>query len=307
MIASCLAALVSASAILAAPPIRRARPPRFSKAINDAFFPDAFQALVGPRPESTDRAALATAPAARQPEPPSSIRGTPTWSKLVSAEVVEDEIKSQQRKLSASVENATAFKAGGYRDARASLTLLATLFAIDAQFDDKMRWQDVAAAMRDATARAGLNCKVGTDASYREARRVADDVESLIRGGSAAAVEANAEIGWEKVADRALLMKRLEDAQQHGLAPWTASAGEFSRHADKLAHEAQLVAALAEVIQGRGYELADDETYREYARSMQAQALAVREAVEQKNHAAARQAAGEVSKACAACHEGYRN
>jgi hypothetical protein len=221
--------------------------------------------------------------------------------------VIEDEIKTQQRKLSASVESATAFKGGTYRDARSTLALLATLFAVDAQFDEKMRWQPLAATMRDSTARAGFNCKVATDASYREARKVAEDLENLVRGGSAPASETTAEAGWEKIADRSQLMKRLEESQQQALAPWTASAGEFARHAVNLAHEAQLVAALAEVIQQPGYELADDETYREYAQAMQAQALAVREAVEQKNYAAARQAAGEVSKACAACHEGYRN
>jgi cytochrome c556 len=33
----------------------------------------------------------------------------------------------------------------------------------------------------------------------------------------------------------------------------------------------------------------------------------VRDAVERRDQAAARKAVGEVSKACAACHEGYRN
>ncbi len=49
------------------------------------------------------------------------------------------------------------------------------------------------------------------------------------------------------------------------------------------------------------------ETYREYARAMQAQALSVREAVEQKNFDQARKAVGEIGKACASCHEGFRS
>lgn len=295
-----------AVAAMASPPAKRARPPRFPKAIEDAFFPDAREKLVGSRPQASKR----PVDSATSVPPPVRVDRKPddrVWSRLITAEVIEDEIKAQQRKLSASVESATSFKGGTYRDARLSLALLATLFALDAQFDEKMRWQTIAAMMRDATAHAGFNCKVATDASYREVRKVAEDLENLIRGGSALASEAAAEAGWDKIADRSQLMKRLEQSQQQALAPWTASAGEFSKHAERLTHEAQLVAALADVIQQPGYELSDDETYREYAQTMQAQALAIRDAVEQKNYTAARQAAGEVSKACAACHEGYRN
>jgi cytochrome c556 len=40
---------------------------------------------------------------------------------------------------------------------------------------------------------------------------------------------------------------------------------------------------------------------------MRTAAVAVREAVEQKNYDAARTAVGQISKACSNCHEGFRN
>jgi hypothetical protein len=220
---------------------------------------------------------------------------------------VEDEIKSQQLKLGETVQTASKFKGGDYQRARMHFSMLATMFAIDAQYDGTLRWQREASGLRDLMARAGFNCKVGTDASYKEAKTRWEDLQSLVRGASTQSSSAQAETSWSKVADRAPLMKRLEQAQQQGLTPWTANAGEFSRRADNLSHEAQLIAAIAEVIMREGYEFADDETYRGFAQAMQAQALAVRDAVEHKNHEQARKAVGEISKACSNCHEGFRN
>jgi cytochrome c556 len=102
-------------------------------------------------------------------------------------------------------------------------------------------------------------------------------------------------------------MKRLERAHEQGIAPLTADARQFERQAETLAHEAQMIAAIAEVISREGYEYADDETYLEYAKAMKTQALSVRDAAKAKNYEQARQAAGQLSKACSNCHEDYRS
>ena len=288
----------------AAPP-RRARPPKFSKHITEVFFLDARDTLVGPRPDNV--ASGAPAPPAEPVARPAEGGKGFAWSKWIAAEVVEDEIKAQQIHLAEAVQNATQFKAGDYQQARQHFSVLATLFAIDAQYDQKMRWQRESAGMRDLLARAGFQCKVGTDASYREAQSRSEDLQNLVRGNVPLLPAAAPDANWDQVADRSPLMNRLEQAQQQALRPWTANAGEFSRHADKLTHEAQLIAALAEVIGRDGYEFSDDDTYRQYAREMQAQAQAVCEAVEQKNYEQARRAVVGIGKACAHCHEGFRN
>jgi cytochrome c556 len=288
---------------------KRARPPKFSQGVTDAFFSDARQKLVGSRPDRPSgpalgpRAESADGPAARPIDAKSANDG---WSKLISAEVVEDEIKSQQLKLAEVVKSSTRFKAGDYQRARLHLSVLAVMFGIAADFGEKMRWQREAPAMRDKLARAGSNCKVATDASYKEAKTRAEELENLVRGSSTPSGNPPPEASWATLADRPQLMKRLEQAQQAGLAPGTANAREFSRSASKLSHEAQLIAALAEVIQREGYEFADDEAYTEHARAMQAQALSVRDAAEQKDYDQARRAVGELGKACTNCHEGFR-
>ncbi|HEX3725571.1 MAG TPA: hypothetical protein VHV08_04985, partial [Pirellulales bacterium] len=229
------------------------------------------------------------------------------WSKLISAETLEDEIKAQQIKLAASVQNSAKFTGGEYRRARLHLGLLATLFAIDAEYDQPMRWQREAPGMRELAARAGFNCKVGTDASFRDAKHVSEELQTLVRGGSVELPASERSANWPSIVDRPLLMKRLEQSQQQTLLPYTANSGEFTRHASAIEHEAELVAALAEAIQAEGYESADDETYREYAASMQQHALTVRAASQRQNYEETRQAVGETGKACASCHEGFRS
>ena len=297
-----------ASAVWAVPPVKRARPPKFSKSISDVFFPNANSKLVGSRPDKpADVSGLAIENPAKNPMKTRAAEGTGGWSKLITAEVIEDEIKSQQIELAKTVANLSKFKGGDYQRAGVHLNVLAALFAIDAQYDGKVRWQQEAANMRDMLARAGANCKVGTDASYHEAKLRSEDLQNLVRGASLSLSESSSEVNWSKVADRASLMKRLEQAYDQGVVPGTASAGEFSRRGERLSHETQLISAIAEIIQRDGYEFAEDETYREFAQQMRTQALAARDAIAEKNQERARAAAGEIGKACGNCHEGYRN
>jgi hypothetical protein len=230
-----------------------------------------------------------------------------TWSDLITAEAVEDEIKSRQTQLAVAVENATRFKSGQYQQAQVELGVLATMLAIVAQFDGEIRWKNEAAGLRDLIARAALHCKTANDATYQEASARAQDLQSLIRGGVLSIEKADSQVEWSRVADRNLLMKRLDQAEQNSLGPDLANAQTFARSADKLLHEAQIVAALAQVIAQPGYEFADDETYVEYAQQMREKSLSLRSAVQEGNYEAARRAAGELRQSCTDCHEGYRS
>ncbi len=292
----------------AAPPRKRARPPKFPKSIQDVFFSDAREKLEGPRPEISDGRPLtvaSTSPGAAN----SSGEVTPggSWSKFITAEAVEDEVKAQQLKLAQTVQNATRFKGGEYQQARTRLSMLAAMLAIVAEFDGPIRWKQEAASLRDLVGRAGLNCKVASDASFNEARSRAEDLQTLVRGGSLQLSEPSTILEWPRVADRSALMKRLDQAEQQGITPLVGSERQFEQNADQLLHETQIVAALAEVITRPGYEFADDASYVEFAREMQQQALSLRDATLQGNYEQARQAAGKLGQSCTNCHDGYRS
>lgn len=291
----------------AADPPKRAKPPKWSKDVLDVFFADAREALVGPRPDfSVNREAkIASVPSATSAAAAAG-DGHPGWSQWVAPEVLETEIKRQSPEVTKLVQSASEFKGGGYQDARDHFSMLAVLFAISAEHDQDARWKDSAAGLRDLFGRAGFNAKVGTDGTFREAVARSADLADLIRGGRPDTPTPSSEAGWTTVADRPPLMRRMELAQQKRLSQWIANEGLFGNQTEEISHEAQLLAALAEVITREGYEYADDDTFVEYARELRDAAHDLQKATEQENYAQARDALGRATKACSNCHDGYR-
>ncbi|MCC7086057.1 MAG: cytochrome c [Pirellulales bacterium] len=294
---------------------RAATPTQWEHRVSKVFFPDAFKELKGTRPdyEVGSRNSSATAPTTSGDSgatggTANSADGTFAWSKLVSAVTLQDEIKSHQPLLAADVKSLQVFKGGSYKNARRSFSVLAVAFAIVNEYDKESRWKNQAAAARDLFARAGFNCKTATDQSFNEAKLRWQDLGALLQGETVtppSSVEPKNQ--WGKVANRAPLMIRLELAQQDRLAPWTANAGDFNKSSDAIQHEAELIAAIAEVLTRDGQDDAGDETYVGYAKAMQHAAQQIVEAAKSGNAEAARTAAGVLNKSCNACHADYRS
>ncbi len=294
--------------LLAAPPVNRARPPKFSKSALDVFFPDAHKQLVGPRPAGNQPPPASSSPAsapngATASSPPADRK----WSKLISPEAIEDEIKAQQLRLREAVSSPARFKAGEYQNARVHLGILTALFAIDAEHDERGRWQREAPAVRDALARAASAASVGSNEAFQESQARAQDLEGLIRGNPSAFSPPSQTWDWSKFSERAGLMKRLEQAQQKGLAGVGARGSNLARSADGWSREAQLIAALAEVIGREEQDASEAKSYREHADAMRSGALSLREAIERKNAEQMRMSLMEINKACDACHAGFRD
>ena len=102
-------------------------------------------------------------------------------------------------------------------------------------------------------------------------------------------------------------MRRLEDSFQERIQPWLSSQGEFSKNASDLLHEAELVTALAEVIQRENYEFWDDDDYLDYAKQMGAGAAAIAEGVKSNDYDGAAAGGSAIKKSCSECHESYRS
>jgi cytochrome c556 len=101
-------------------------------------------------------------------------------------------------------------------------------------------------------------------------------------------------------------MERLEIAQQKRLAIWTASDTEFTQNQEKIRREAEIIAAISHVLKQDEMEDAGDEAYEAYCDALKNAAIDLIESVKTENAAAARASVGEMTKACAQCHEDYR-
>jgi cytochrome c556 len=98
-----------------------------------------------------------------------------------------------------------------------------------------------------------------------------------------------------------------QPAQEQALTRWTANPAEFSKNLQRIEHEAQIVAALAEIISREGYEFTDDESYLKFANLLGQQALEVRQAANNQQYDRARSATGRIGQTCINCHEGFRS
>lgn len=284
---------------------KEARPPTWSRDVLDAFFEDAREKLEGSRP---DYGAAAQQEHLAEASPAATDAASDVaWSKLITAGALETEVKRLNQSVAETVTSPSAFKGGGFKGARREFSELAVLFAVTAQYDGEARWKDVAAGLRQIYSRAGFNCKVGTDDSYREADARKQDLADLVRGGRPQVAKGEAGVtDWSKVAGRSPLMQRLEIAHQERLTKWLGDAATFRRNQSDVAHEAQIVALLADVIHRESYEYWDDETFAGYAGELRDAATEVSAAADANNFDEARAAIGRATKACADCHDGYR-
>ncbi len=296
----------SLTTIQAEIPLRGAKPPVWSRDVLDLFFDDARDALQGPRPDYDAFRPATTEDHSNNAASPAKVDTESRWTDLVDADTIEIEIKRLAKLIDSDVTTPGPFKGGGHRKCRQHFSTLAVLFAIVGQYDGEVRWKQPAPAFRDLFARAGYNCKAGTDQSYREATQRKQDLTDLIQGSRPAVPKAERQPDWSQVADRSPLMKRIELAHQGRLTKWVASRDEFSRNRLEIIHEAQLLAVLAEIIRQEGFDDWDDETYSGFALQLSQAARDLSVAVENTNYAGARDAAGRATKACSGCHEDYR-
>lgn len=312
LVALLIVAATMATATLAKekPAPRRAKPPKWTAEDLGVFFDDARQMLVGERPNYG--AGPQVAEQSKRPEESSSTPSQPSdrhgdpWSKLVDADTLETEIKRLASEIAKLVSTPSTFKGGGYKECRRSFSELALLFSVVAKYDGSVRWKDSAPALRDVFARAGRNCKVGTDQTFNESRQRQQDLADLVSGSRPSLPKAGSDDDWAQIADRPPLMERLELAQQERLAQWLATEREFKRNQDAIRHEAQLVALIAATIGHKSYDYADDEEYAHLARELREAATELSTAAEAGNYEQARAAEVRASKSCVECHSMYR-
>lgn len=290
--------------------VKRAKLPQASASNPDSpFFDNAFEKLKGARTIGSgvvaNKNGNSSSPTTGNTSAPNS-GVTFAWSKLISPETIEDEVKSLKLKIDMDVNQPSAFAGRGYQKARGHFSTLAALFGVINEYDQDVRWKKDSSKARDLFARTAGNCKVGSTQAFNDAKARKLELQDLLSGSGLVTQASAPVVSWEKVIDRSPLMKRLEWSHQTKLQPFTASKSEFAGNVDQVLHQAEMVAVLSEILLKEGMEDADDEDYAGYAQRMKKAALEIVDAVKLNNDEAARKAAGEISKACAECHEGYR-
>lgn len=284
---------------------RVARPSFDDKEVRKIFFENLFDGriLVGDRP--SDLSAAAARPDKIKPTDGTSTGTATGWAAIVSGSTIEDEVKRARQALDESVNTPTEFAGRGYKSAQVQFTTLALLFGIASEYDGDVRWKSDAASARDAFARAAANAKAGGNSQvFSEAKSRKQDLQELINGsGFPAKGTAEPKTNWGQTCNRIPLMQRLEATQENRMREWVADKAAFKANKEVLLHEAQLVAAIGEVLGKEGMEDADAEEYKAFCLKLKKAALEVADAVKLDSDEAARKAVANINTTCDQCHE----
>ena len=285
---------------------QRVQPPQWSQDVLDAFFDDAREQLVGTRPLGSDKINRTLVAGPVDDAPGASSNASSAWSALIEADTLTAEVKRISNQLAIALRKSSGFQGGGNLACRRDFGLLSVLFGIIAEFDQEVRWQSNATQLQTRCFQAGLNCKVASAQSYAAANEALSVLQDLVRGQPPEENAADQQADGSLLVDRTQIMLSMELLLKERLSPALANSREFRKRSQAAAEQAQLLAALAEVIQQEGYEYADDDTFLDEARQLRESARKLTDAAREKNYEAARAAAGKVSQSCSRCHEGYR-
>ena len=284
----------------------RVAPPKFDKSqVEEYFLPDVFSKLVGERPNLQKLPQAATGGEGGGDEG-GGVAPVKGWAEAISSEAIENEVKAVKLSLDKNITTPTAFRGNGYKECRREFSVAAMMFGIITEYDGDVRFTENASGLRDALARTGRNLKVSTPQAFQEAKQRRDDLQDTLGGATYQGKQGDPDLTWDQICDRSPLMQRLETASDKKVQPGTSSAAEFKKNKEMLAHEAQMIAAMAMVLTKEGMEDGDYDDYKEFCEQMKKGALDIVTAVKQDNYEAARTGAGIISKACSNCHDNYR-
>ncbi len=272
----------------------------------DVFFEDAFaDALVGdrpphllPKPDADGVTSKSTSGSAGGD--PSALVG---WSSLVSVESLGNEVKAIGSRLAQLTTNKRRFLENK-PDARIDLGILAIVLAILDDYDQTSRGKSRLAEVRGQieAARAAFQ---DNSQFYQSTRLASALVTDLIRGNLPPSDTARA-VDWSEIADRGIIMARLETALHDRLAKAIASSAGKQPDLATLLHEAQVVAALGQVLSQNGLADAADETYVDYCRRLTSTATNFARQLDAVDPDQLTRSAQQLEQRCTDCHDEYR-
>jgi len=290
--------------------VLRAKRPKFDLADTDKIFFDDFfsEALVGPQPDWSARAAAGSS---NNTIPSSGATGAESSSgklfdDLISAAVIEDEIKRTTTLLTTQITTPGRFKAE-YGVTHQYYSQLATLFAINEAYGKEIRWHDDAPAFRANLGKTAAGTRVGSQQAYQIATRSREDLLQVVRGGrSSLDAPDEAFEDWSTVVDRTPMMVWLNALSLEQLRLWTSDEVTIKRNKDAISRNAEVVAAISQVLLMPEMDDYSDEGYRGHSAAMKAAALDIKSSLRLENYSGVQAAVNQLTQSCDNCHEDFR-
>ena len=271
---------------------------------SDIYFNDIFsEGLVGDRPEPAKPST--TTNATPQTATPSNSASGSQWSKVISGDAIEDEIKKLNLQLQRSVTSPSGFNSQS-QTVRQQFSVLSMLFAIIHEYDTDVRWKKFSRTAQIGFAEAAKQARNPNRQSFEVARSRKDDLASMVRGGGIDVKDNNPELYWPDVVGRRPMMVRLETGLRDNLKTLASNANDFNDNKEKILQEANMIAAISKVLIAEEMDAADDDGYVDFSNAMGNAAGKLKLAVETGDFDAASKAINMLEQSCNDCHGEWR-
>jgi hypothetical protein len=232
--------------------------------------------------------------------------GAGDWGRLISGEELGNEVKAVKSSLSDKLQSVGKYS-GNYKEVRVEAAVLAALAGIVKLHPDGPSWKTNAKFVRDLSSEIVREAKANGQKFYDPTRAAFDKLESVLSGNLPPDLAEAAEtVPFSEVASRREIMSRLERVRAYVKQGVTTEA-QFNKELDKVAHEAAVLRAMVRVVATEGYDLSDDDLYKEYTNELIDAGQKITDAVQNKDFNAFNEAVNRIEKACSACHQEYKN
>ena len=291
-------------------PIGRAKRPVFQEAETRRLYFDRFyaEATQGDLPDLLQlKSQLAIQSGlASSGEGTSGNAGAQPFDRLVSPEVIEDQVKRNVNLLATQITTPGRFRSD-YSTVHQTYVQLAALFAVNEHYSGEVRWQESAAEYRAVLARTAAGTRVGTEQAYQLAIRTRDDLQQITRGERPSIdVPVEPLEDWSQLLYRSSLMIWLEQLLQEQMRPMTNDADSAKANQEDVMQDAELVAMISQLLLMPQMENHDEESYAKHLEAMKQSAEDIKAAYTRQDYDDVSQVVNQISQACDACHEDYR-
>lgn len=289
-------------------PELRARRPQLDQQVNPFFKDFQAEALVGSPPDWSQLSKMGKPGSSSITGAAGSevAEGAGGFDSLISSSVMEDEIKKSANLLTTQITTPVKFRSD-YRDVHQTYSQLAALFAINEVYAGEVRWHDDAPAFRELMGRTAAGTRVSTPQAYQMALQTREDLQQIIRGGRAS-VSASGEPleDWGGVVDRTPMMSWLEQLATEEMRQFSSDEETIKENQSELLHDAELVAAIAQLLVQPEMDEYDDDDYAAHAQAMKRAALEVKNALELQDYQGVQDAVNSINQSCDDCHADFR-
>lgn len=227
----------------------------------------------------------------------------PSWTELISAEVLNEAVTKLRNSLTAHLNTLATYNRNTEAIANDG-AILAALAAVAEVHPDAVSWKDNAAFVRDL----GYQIYMKADGTGRQAfdatREPFEQIVSVLNGGPPPDLEVERNVPFADIADRSELMKRVKRSFDF-LRAEINTADRFREAPDEIVLEASVLASLGGVVSSPSYDSADEEQYQQFVREFIQANVEVVEATQADDFARYESARNRVQRACDACHAEY--